>query len=118
MPKYSVILGNLGNTRDRFLSSGYKDVPPMHELLRQAAEIEGVSGIELVGTWDINTDTVDEVGELLSKHGLACVSIIPDLFSQKKWGNGTLSAKDPATRQAATISAKLWSSPARSALRR
>jgi len=49
----------------------------------------------------IYADTVDEVGELLSKHGLACVSIIPDLFSQKKWGNGTLSAKDPATRQAA-----------------
>ncbi|TVR31024.1 MAG: sugar phosphate isomerase/epimerase [Spirochaetaceae bacterium] len=101
MPKYSVILGNLGNTCDRFLSSGYKDVPPMKELLKQAAEIDGVEGVELVGTWDITVDTVDEVGSLLQKHGLECVSIIPDLFSQKRWGKGTLSAKDAATRKQA-----------------
>lgn len=101
MSRYSVILGNLGNTRDRFLASGYKDVPPTRELLRQAAEIEGVTGIELVGTWDVTVDTVDEVGSLLEENGLECVSIIPDHFSQKQWGLGTLSAKSEETRAAA-----------------
>jgi len=42
MSKYSIILGNLGNTCDRFLSSRYKNQPPKEEMIRQAAAIEGV----------------------------------------------------------------------------
>jgi xylose isomerase len=115
MSKYSVILGNLGNTNDRFLSTGYKDQLPKEDMIRQAAEIEGVSGIELVGTWDITPDNADAMGAVLQKNGLSCVSIIPDLFSQKRWGNGSLSAKDPsirsqaidATREAAETAQKI-----------
>jgi hypothetical protein len=55
--KYSIILGNLGNTCDRFLSSGYKDQPSKETMIRQASEIEGVTGVELVGTWDITPQT-------------------------------------------------------------
>ncbi len=51
--RYAIILGNLGNTCDRFLSSGYKDQPSKEQMLKKAAEIEGVEGVELVGTWDI-----------------------------------------------------------------
>ncbi len=98
MVKYSVILGNLGNTCDRFLSSGYKDQLGKAEMVRQAAAIPGVKGIELVGTWDVTPSNVQEVGELLAKHGLACVSIIPDHFSQKRWGRGAFTAKDPSIR--------------------
>lgn len=98
MNKYSVILGNLGNTNDRFLSSGYKDQPPKEEMIRQAAAIEGVSGIELVGTWDITPQNADHMGAVLKQNGLACVSIIPDLFSQKRWGKGSFAAKDPSVR--------------------
>lgn len=98
MNKYSVILGNLGNTCDRFLSTGYKTQPPKAEMIRQAAAIAGVSGVELVGTWDVTRQNVDEVGELLSKHGLRCVSIIPDHFSQQRWGRGAFTSKDPSIR--------------------
>jgi len=99
--KFAIILGNLGNTCDRFLSSGYKDQPSKVEMVKQAAEIEGVSGIELVGSWDVAEDNVDEVGDLLGKYNLECVSIIPNHFSQKRWGRGTFSAKDPNVRQQA-----------------
>ncbi len=101
MIKYSVILGNLGNTCDRFLSTGYKDIAPMETLVKQASEIDGVKGLELVGTWDITMDTTESVGELLEKYNLKCVSIIPDHFSQKRWGRGTLAAKNEDTRKAA-----------------
>ena len=115
MSKYSVILGNLGNTNDRFLSTGYKDQAPKEEMIRQAATIEGVGGVELVGTWDITPENADEMGAILQKHELSCVSIIPDLFGQKRWGNGSLSAKDPsirsqaidATREAAETARKI-----------
>jgi xylose isomerase len=93
-----VILGNLGNTCDRFLSTGYKDQPPKEEMIRQAAAIPGVTGVELVGTWDITRENVDQMGSLLTKHGLACASIIPDHFSQKRWGRGAFTSKDPSIR--------------------
>jgi len=101
MAKYSIILGNLGNTCDRFLSSGYKDELPKETLIKQASEIEGVEGVELVGTWDVSSENVDKVGEMLAKHNLSCLSIIPDHFSQKRWGRGSLSAKDPEIRKQA-----------------
>ncbi len=98
MNKYSVILGNLGNTCDRFLSTGYKDQLPKEEMVRQAAAIHGIKGVELVGTWDVTPANVDEVGSLLAKYKLECVSIIPDHFSQKRWGRGAFTAKDPSIR--------------------
>lgn len=98
MNRYSVILGNLGNTCDRFLPTGYKDVPPKAEMIRQAAAIPGIEGVELVGTWDITEKNAAEIKASLADAGLACVSIIPDLFSQKRWGLGSLSAKSADTR--------------------
>lgn len=99
--RYSVILGNLGNTCDRFLPTGYKDVPSKTEMIRQAAAIPGIEGIELVGTWDITEANALEIKTALDIAGLACVSIIPDLFSQKRWGLGSLSAKAAETRRQA-----------------
>lgn len=99
--RYSVILGNLGNTCDRFLPTGYKEARPKREMLREAASIPGIEGVELVGTWDIREDNAEEVKAWLKEDNLSCVSIIPDLFSQKRWGLGSLSAKDPAIRQQA-----------------
>lgn len=111
--KYSVILGNLGNTCDRFLSSGYKDALPKDEMIRQAAAIPGIQGIELVGSWDITERNVPELRRLLSESHLACVSIIPDLFSQKRWGNGSLSAKNPEIRRQALEEIRMVSRIAR-----
>ena len=51
--KYAIILGNLGNTCDRFCSGGYKENVGTWEMLEAEETIEGVSGVELVGTWDI-----------------------------------------------------------------
>ena len=104
--KYSVILGNLGNTRDRFLSSGYKDEQPMEEMFRQAVSIPGVAGIELVGTWDISTSNMKTMGKLLRDSGTHLVSIIPDHFSQKKWGRGSFTSRDPAIRREAVAHTK------------
>ena len=82
MYKYSVILGNLGNTCDRFCK-GYKDNPSTEEMLARAAKIPFVEGIELVGTWDIRPDNVTEMKKRLEDYGIKCVSIIPDVFTMK-----------------------------------
>lgn len=100
MKKYAAILGNLGNTCDRFCNS-YKDNPSSIEMLKRAGEIDGISGIELVGTWDIRPDNVNEMKKNLDDMNLECVSIIPDLFADKIWRFGSISAKETAVRQKA-----------------
>jgi len=98
--KYAMILGNLGNTRDRFCS-GYKDNPSTTEMLRQAARIPYVTGIELVGTWDIDEKNAPEMKRYLQDLNLECVSIIPDLFANALYWKGSYSATDPQVRRAA-----------------
>jgi len=98
--KYSVILGNLGNTCDRFCS-GYKENPDTLTMLKNAVTIEGVSGVELVGTWDIRRDNVDEMASALNDLDLKCVSIIPDHFAQALWGRGAFVSLDPVVRSKA-----------------
>jgi hypothetical protein len=44
----SIILGSLGNICDRFLSSDYKEQLDKDTMLKQAAQINRVKGIELV----------------------------------------------------------------------
>ncbi len=100
MRKYSVILGNLGNTRDRFCGA-YKEQLKTGEMLKRAAAIEDVKGVELVETWDIRKENAAEMRRAFDGAGLECVSIIPDLFSDKRWSFGSLSAKDASVRKAA-----------------
>lgn len=98
--RYAAILGNLRNTRDRFCA-GYKVNPSTMEMLRQAASIPLVTGIELVGSWDIRPNNVKEMKSSLSDAGLACISIIPDLFANKRFWKGSYSAGNPGVRQLA-----------------
>ena len=103
--KYAVILGNLGNTKDRFCG-GYKDHPDTLTMLRRAAAIPHVEGIELVGTWDVTPRTAKEMGRALGDAGVACASIIPDLFADKRYGKGSYTSPDPAVRRHAVDSTK------------
>lgn len=98
--KYAVILGNLGNTRDRFCGA-YKSSPPTEQMLEQAAKIPHVSGIELVGTWDVDIHTAPAMKSALRDLKLECVSVIPDLFGDPDYGMGSFSHHQPAIRRKA-----------------
>ena len=96
--KYAVILGNLANTKDRFCD-GYKNNPPVMEMLKAAAAIPHVTGIELVGNWDISPNNVREMGCAFKDYGVECVSIIPDLFGDKAFSKGSFSSSNSAIRR-------------------
>jgi len=104
--KYAVILGNLRNTKDRFCP-GYKENPPTIQMLAQAAGIPHVSGIELVGDWDIRPANVGEMRAALGDFGLECVSIIPDLFGNKVFSKGSFSSANAGVRQRALHQTRL-----------
>jgi len=99
--KYSMILGNLGNTCDRFCK-GYKSNPATEEMLEMAVKkIPHIEGIELVGTWDIRPDNVKDMKKRLNDYGVACSSIIPDTFTDKDYSKGSITSIVPAIRQKA-----------------
>src|ERR1035437_8820098 len=98
--KYAVILGNLANTKDRFCE-GYKENPSPSEMFKRAAKIPHVTGIELVGNWDICPNNVKEMKKAFKDCGIECASIIPDLFGNKIFSKGSFSSSDGAIRQRA-----------------
>ena len=99
--KYSIILGNLGNTCDRFCS-GYKSNPTTEEMLEMAVKkIPLIEGIELVGTWDIRPDNVKDMKKRLSDYGVSCSSIIPDTFTDPEYAKGSITSINQATRRKA-----------------
>lgn len=96
--KYSIILGNLGNTCDRFCK-GYKNNPTTEEMLEMAVKkIPHIKGIELVGTWDIRPDNVKDMKKRLNDYGVECASIIPDTFTDPEFAKGSITSINPATR--------------------
>lgn len=99
--KYSIILGNLGNTCDRFCK-GYKNNPTSEEMLDMAArKMPYIKGVELVGTWDIRPDNVKDMKKRLADYGLECASIIPDTFTDPDFGKGMVTSTNAAVRRKA-----------------
>lgn len=99
--KYSMILGNLGNTCDRFCK-GYKDNPTSDEMLAIAKEkIPHIEGIELVGTWDIRPDNANEMKTKLRNFDFKCASIIPDTFTDPMFARGSITSISATTRKKA-----------------
>ena len=70
-------------------------------MLERAFGIPHVTGIELVGTWDISPATADEMGRALRGRGWQCVSIIPDLFTRPEFGRCALACPNEKTRNLA-----------------
>jgi xylose isomerase len=96
---YAVILGNLGNTRDRFCP-GYKDNPDTMSMLKAAAAIPRVKAIEFVGTWDVTPANAKDMRKALDDAGKKCASIIPDVFGDRKYWKGSFASPDPKVRRA------------------
>jgi sugar phosphate isomerase/epimerase len=103
--KYSVILSNFGNRSDRFLS-GYGEDRDLSELFDAAARVQGLRGVELVGTWHITPENVGAIGEQLERSQLQLVSIIPDHFTSKIYAQGAFTSKIPSVRAQAVADTK------------
>jgi xylose isomerase len=98
---FGACLPTFGNCADRYCLSGYGGVSTMHEMVALATQVEGLDGLELVGNWHVNDENITSVAGLLKEHGLKICMLVPDLWTQAKWGKGSLAAPDAPTRQAA-----------------
>lgn len=95
--KYAVILGFLGRLNDRFSSYGED-----HDLAAKfdvAAQIEGLTGLELVYPFDLRDVSVTKA--LLAQHNLVCSTVNVNIKAEPKFHLGALTSKDPGLRREA-----------------
>jgi sugar phosphate isomerase/epimerase len=105
--KLGACLPTFASCADRYCLSGYgRGGKTMEEMLAMAKKVEGLDGLELVGNWHINDENIAKVTRLFKDFGFAIPMIVPDLWTQEKWGRGSLAAADPATRKAAVAEVK------------
>jgi xylose isomerase len=96
--KFGACLPVFDSCADRYVISGYGTKKTLEELFVSAREVEDLKGIELVCNWHINDGNFNFVKSLLEKTGLEVAMIVPDLWTQGKWGLGSFTSKDPKIR--------------------
>jgi xylose isomerase len=99
--KFGACLPTFGGCGDRYCSAYGGGGETMEEMLDLACKVEGLDGLELVGNWHVNDDNIRTVGKMFSDKGKEICMLVPDLWTQAKWGRGSIAAPDAATRQAA-----------------
>ncbi|MHB0939967.1 MAG: sugar phosphate isomerase/epimerase family protein [Armatimonadota bacterium] len=97
---FGACLPTFGSCADRYCLSGYGDPRTMEEMLDRSTQVPGLDGLELVGNWHVNDDNVRTVNKMLSDRGKKISMLVPDLWTQAKWGRGSLAAPDAPTRRA------------------
>jgi xylose isomerase len=75
-------------------------------MLDLAATVPGLEGVELVGNWHINDENMADVKKAVKDRGLEICMLTPDLWTQAKWGRGSLAAPDEKTRKEAVAEVK------------
>jgi xylose isomerase len=99
---FGACLPTFGNCADRYCLSGYGGGGKnMQEMLDLATTVQGLDGLELVGNWHVNDENIRDVARMFQDRGLKICMLVPDLWTQAKWGRGSLAAPDAQTRQAA-----------------
>jgi xylose isomerase len=99
---FGACLPTFGNCADRYCLSGYGGGgTTMEEMLDLSQQVAGLDGLELVGNWHVNDQNIHEVAKMFKDRGLKICMLVPDLWTQAKWGRGSLAAPDAKTRQEA-----------------
>ncbi|MDD2764334.1 MAG: sugar phosphate isomerase/epimerase [Opitutaceae bacterium] len=100
--KFGACLPTFASCADRYCLSGYGGgASTVEGMLDLATTVPDLSGIELVGNWHINDENIERMKQEVARRKLTICMLTPDLWTQAKWGKGSLAAADAATRRAA-----------------
>jgi xylose isomerase len=99
---FGACLPTFGSCADRYCLSGYGGGgTTVKEMLDLSLSVDGLDGLELVGNWHVNEGNIRDVARMFADRNLKIPMLVPDLWTQAKWGKGSLAAPDIATRTAA-----------------
>ena len=100
--KYAVIVGTLGQLRDRYMGSGYKNEDvPFGEALQTLKDMNILSGIELSHASEGILSDATYVKQEIDRAGFTPAYVNSSLFGERRWAAGSLAASDPVIRNQA-----------------
>lgn len=99
--KFGACLPTFDSCADRYCLSGYGPKRSLGEMFERASEVSDLKGIELVGNWHLNEENFDFIAQTLDKYHLEVSMMVPDLWTQAKWGKGSFASKDEKIREEA-----------------
>ena len=97
--KYSAVAVVFANCADRYVLQGYTESRTFDQMLADAQQVEGLTGIEVIGGWHINDQNQHAVVKQIHDAGFQLACVIPEIWANPKWGWGTLAATDPGIRR-------------------
>jgi xylose isomerase len=100
-PRFSANINTFNAGADRYVLSGYGERYPTDELIKMATQVEGLTGVELVGMWHVNDGNVEQIRRQVADAGLVVTCVTPDIWASAKWGRGSFASNDPHIRRAA-----------------
>jgi len=99
---FGACMPTFGNCADRYCLSGYGGGgSTVEEMLDLALKVKGLDGLELVGNWHVNDKNIHDVAKMFADRNLKICMLVPDLWTQAKWGKGSLASHEAKTREAA-----------------
>jgi xylose isomerase len=98
-PRVATHLGPFSPGGDRYNLKGYQPGTTPEERIRLAARVNGLDGIELNFRGLVNEETAQATRGLLDEVGLVCMNVSMNVWGDGKWGLGSLSNPDRATRK-------------------
>ena len=94
---FGACLPTFGSCADRYCLGGYGGGgSTMEEMLDLSLKVNGLDGLELVGNWHVNDENIRDVARMFEDRGLKIPMLVPDLWTQAKWGRGSLAASSSA----------------------
>ena len=104
--KFSCGIGSFGNVSDRFVTEGYKNAVSVKGMIGMARQILEIGALEFVHGAHVTRETAGKVKVWMDEAGFKTSIVLPDLWTKKKWGKGSLTSRDPQIRKDAK--AEIW----------
>lgn len=104
--RFSANINTFNACADRYVLSGYGERLTTEQLIEAASRVEGLSGVEVVGTWHVNDANVEHVRKQIADAGLEVTCVTPDIWASSKWGWGSFAANDSRVRHDAVLEVK------------
>jgi len=99
--RFSANINTFNACADRYVLSGYGERLTTDQLIRAATQVEGLTGVELVGLWHVNDSNVEQIRKQIREAGLEVTCVTPDIWASSKWGWGSFASNDPKIRREA-----------------
>ncbi len=104
--RFSANINTFNACADRYVLTGYGERQTTDQLIRSATQVQGLTGVEVVGLWHVNDTNVEQIRRQIRDAGLEVTCVTPDIWASSKWGWGSFTSNDPAIRRAAVQEVK------------